>query len=138
MDTNTRAFKGPDSGANNWPVLSSVVAGAVNADQPAVAQDNTAAQQVPAKQHVVTGFTFSVDAATTAKVQLQLVEDLGGASPQIHEQIELPVGFVGQLAINYPKPIEGRAGKRMTLKTDVSGGAGIRTTGVLRGYSVRV
>jgi hypothetical protein len=135
MDLNIRAFKGPDSG-NNWPVLSSVVANPVSADQPAVAQDNSAAQQKPAKQHVVTGFTFSVDAATTAKVQLQLVEDLGGA-PVIHEQIEIPVGFVGQIAINYPKPIECALGKRVTLKTDVSGGAGIRTTGVLRGYSVR-
>jgi hypothetical protein len=136
MDLNTRAFKGPDSG-NGWPVLSSVVAGAVNANKPAVAQDNTKAQMVPPRIHVVCGFTFSVDAATTAKVSLHLVEDLAG-TPILHEQIELPVGFVGQLLVNYPKPIECQPGKSVALTTDVSAGAGIKTTGVLRGYSAQV
>jgi hypothetical protein len=89
MDLNTRAFKGPESG-NNWPVLiSSVVAGAVNANKPRSHRTTAAAQQVPAKLHVVTGWTFSVDAATTAKVQLKLVEDAAG-TPVIHEQIEIP------------------------------------------------
>lgn len=136
MDLNTRAFKGPDSGGG-WPLVSSVVAGAVNANQAAVAQNNAAAQQIPAKVHVVTGFTFSVDRATTVIIVLKLVEDLGGV-PIIHEQIEIPIGFVGNIAINYPKPIECAAGKSVALTTDVSAGAGVKTTGVLRGYSVRV
>jgi hypothetical protein len=135
MDTNTRAFKGPDN-SGGWPVLSSVVAGAVNANKAAVAQDNTAAQQIPAKTHVVTGWTFSVDAATTAKVHLRLVEDLAGGNIG-HEEIEIPIGFVGQFLVNYPKPIECAPGKSVALITDVSGGAGIKTTGLLRGYSVR-
>jgi hypothetical protein len=135
MDTNIRAFKGPDN-SGGWPVLSAVVAGAVNANKAAVAQDNSAAQQIPAKTHVVTGWTFSVDAATTAKVHLRLVEDLAG-SPIGHEEIEIPIGFVGQLLINYPRPIECAPGKSIALVTDVSAGAGIKTTGLLRGYSVR-
>jgi hypothetical protein len=41
------------------------------------------------------------------------------------------------LTVNYPKPIECAAGKSVALVTDVSAGAGIKTTGVLRGYSIR-
>lgn len=137
MDLNTRAFKGPDTGGAPWPVISSVVAAAVAALVAAVAQNNAAAQQVPAKLHVVTGFTFSVDRATTVIVILQLVEDAAGA-PVLHEQIEIPIGFVGQIAINYPRPIECAAGKSVGLITSASAGAGVKTTGVLRGYSTRV
>lgn len=139
MDLNTRAFKGPDTkpAVSGWPVSSVVVAGPVAANQAAVAQDNSAAQQKPAKIHVVTGFTFSVDAATTAKVNLRLVEDAGG-TPINHEDINIPVGFVGQILVNYPKPIECQPGVSVALVTDISAGAGIKTTGVLRGYSARV
>jgi hypothetical protein len=139
MDLNIRAFKGPDTNPaiSGWPVLSSIVAGAVNANQAGVAQDNTAAQQKPGKVHVVCGWTFSVDRATTSIIVLQLVEDLAG-TPVIHEQIEIPIGFVGSIPVNYPKPIECQAGKSVALITNASAGAGVKTTGCLRGYSTRV
>jgi hypothetical protein len=135
MDLNTRAFKGPDSG-QGWPALSSAVAAALSASQAAVVQDNSAALMIPAKQHVVTGFTFSVDRATTVIGELQLVEDPLG-TPIIHDQVELPVGFLGPLTINYPKPLEMKGGAGVSLITTGSLGAGVKATGSLRVYSIR-
>jgi hypothetical protein len=121
------AYGAPKSGEGVWPAPQQSVANAVNTLLvPAVATAATGGKIQ--KSHLVIGVTLSVSAATAAESTFTISDGI------VLEQIDIPVGFVGPLVINYTRPLYFRPGNAVTLNWTAAGAA-IKTTIAVRGIS---